>query len=188
MSRRRCDITIRGRNRSRLLVGLTAAAVLLLGACGSDDDIATTRNLAIPDAPVVPSISVTGLGDLPGSGSPDDPFVFQAPKDPNDWVEMAMTGVLVDPDGVAVHHRAIPNMFHETLLGTLNFMSCGTNPIPTPNLYGGVSDFVFAGDGDFSSFPCVIDPNTEGLEEQFQNAISNDARPARGLSELPLSA
>jgi hypothetical protein len=25
-------------------------------------------------------------------------------------------------------------------------------------------------------------------EEQFQNAISNDARPARGLSELPLSA
>jgi hypothetical protein len=29
---------------------------------------------------------------------------------------------------------------------------------------------------------------TEGLDEQFQNAISNDARPVRGLSELPLSA
>ena len=37
-------------------------------------------------------------------------------------------------------------------------------------------------------FPALDEALTEGLEEQFQNAISNDARPARGLSELPLSA
>ena len=135
--------------------------MFLLGACGSDDDIAITRNLAIPDAGVVPSWSVTGLGDLPGSGSPDDPFVFQAPKDPTDWVEMAMTGVLVDPDGVAVHHSAIPLMTHTTLGNmALDWMGCGTNSVPASDSTQGVSDFVFAGDGDFSSFPCVISPNT----------------------------
>ena len=37
-------------------------------------------------------------------------------------------------------------------------------------------------------FPALDEALTEGLDEQFQNAISNDARPARGLSELPLSA
>jgi hypothetical protein len=114
-----------------------------------------------PPEPVVPSWSVTGLGDLPGSGSPDDPFVFQAPKDPNDWVEMAMTGVLVDPDGVAVHHSAIP-LITNTTLGkpALDWMGCGTNSVPASDSTQGVSDFVFAGDGDFSSFPCVISPNT----------------------------
>ncbi len=37
-------------------------------------------------------------------------------------------------------------------------------------------------------FPALDEALTESLDEQFQNAISNDARPARGLSELPLSA
>jgi len=37
-------------------------------------------------------------------------------------------------------------------------------------------------------FPALDEALTEGLEEQFQNAISNDARPARSLSELPPSA
>ena len=37
-------------------------------------------------------------------------------------------------------------------------------------------------------FPALDEALTEGLDEQFQNAISNDARPTRSLSELPLSA
>ena len=37
-------------------------------------------------------------------------------------------------------------------------------------------------------FPALDEVLTEGLDEQFQNVISNDARPVGGLSELPLSA
>ena len=37
-------------------------------------------------------------------------------------------------------------------------------------------------------FPALDEALTEGLDEQFQNAISNDSRHVRGLSELPLSA
>jgi hypothetical protein len=37
-------------------------------------------------------------------------------------------------------------------------------------------------------FPSLDETLTQGLEEQFQEAISAHPRPARGLSELPLSA
>ena len=37
-------------------------------------------------------------------------------------------------------------------------------------------------------FPALDEALTEGLAEQFQTAISDDTRPVRGLSELPLSA
>ena len=37
-------------------------------------------------------------------------------------------------------------------------------------------------------FPALDEALTEGLDEQFQTAISNDARPARGLSERLVSA
>ena len=37
-------------------------------------------------------------------------------------------------------------------------------------------------------FPALDESLTEGLEEQFQEAISEISRPVRGLRKLPLSA
>ncbi len=37
-------------------------------------------------------------------------------------------------------------------------------------------------------FPALDEALTDGLETQYQTAISEISRPVRGLSELPLSA
>jgi hypothetical protein len=37
-------------------------------------------------------------------------------------------------------------------------------------------------------FPALDEALTDGLETQYQKAISEISRPVRGLSELPLSA
>ena len=37
-------------------------------------------------------------------------------------------------------------------------------------------------------FPSLDEAFTQGLEEQFREAVSTRSRPTRGLSKLPLSA
>ena len=139
---------------------LTVLAFLMVGCAANDSGDDRVRNLAPVD--VVPSWSITGYGDLPGSGTANDPFVFYDTGKPvGDWQGVVMTGVVDDPSGVAAGHVSTPAIYNGVTTGSKaqQWFACEAVPPPSEMLEGlgsfKLANSTLSGDGLFES-QCVL--------------------------------
>ena len=133
----------------RVSLLLTILVFLLVACAANDSDDDFVRNLAPVD--VVPSWSITGYGDLPGSGTANDPFVFYDTGKPvGDWQGVVMTGVVDDPSGVAAGHVSTPMIYNGVTTGSEAQQWFACEPVPGqsgPSL----ANSTLSGDGPFES-------------------------------------
>ena len=133
----------------RVSLLLTILVFLIVGCAANDSDGDFVRNLAPVD--VVPSWSITGYGDLPGSGTANDPFVFYDTGKPvGDWQGVVMTGVVDDPSGVAAGHVSTPAIYNGVTTGSKAQQWFACEPVPgqsEPSL----ANSTLSGDGPFES-------------------------------------
>ena len=144
----------------RVSLFLTILVFLLVSCAANNSDNDFVRNLAPVD--VVPSWSITGYGDLPGSGTKDDPFVFYDTGKPvGDWQGVVMTGVVDDPSGVAAGHVGAPMIYNGVTTGSKAQQWFSCEPMqPSSEMLVGLGDLKLAnstlsGDGPFES-QCVL--------------------------------